>query len=181
MTAQQMEKLIFNGKEVSVATEPLDPYLSNLKEKPKLFPPSSTCWRGYVGTWEIKNDKLYLIAFEGYTVNMVERRYWQVGMDFIFPNHKEVFAEWFTGELRIPQGDMLEYVHGGYESTFESDLLLVFKNGHLSGQRTVDNILEAAKKIINKDEKVLHTKEISHKNESFSQKILGLLKSKKYR
>ena len=39
MTAQIMEKLIFNGKEVSMASEPLAFYLSNLKEKPELFPP----------------------------------------------------------------------------------------------------------------------------------------------
>jgi hypothetical protein len=47
MTAQVMGKLIFNGNEVFMATEPLTPYLKSLKEKTKLFPPYTACWRGY--------------------------------------------------------------------------------------------------------------------------------------
>lgn len=133
-----------------MATEPLASYLSKLKKKPKLIFPSSACWREYYGTWEIKDDKLYLIAFEGYTVDCSNKSYWKVGMDFIFPDQSEVFANWFTGEIRVPLGDMLDYVHGGYLSSFEKDMFLEFKNGHLTGQRTVDNILEAAKGLINK-------------------------------
>lgn len=114
MTAQAMEKIFINGREHSMASEPLASYFKMLKKKPKFIFPSSACWRGYYGTWEIKDDKLYLIAFEGYTSNLSERKYWEVGMDFIFPNQKIVFAEWFSGEIRVPLGDMLDYVHGGY-------------------------------------------------------------------
>jgi hypothetical protein len=179
MTAQSMEKLIFNGKEVYMATEPLASYLSKLKKKPKLIFPSSACWRGYYGTWEIKDAKLYLIELECYTANMVERKYWQESMDFIFPNQKEVFADWFTGEIRIPQGDMLEYVHGGYLSTFESDLFLEFKNGQLIGQKTVDNIFEEAKELINKKKEIPPRIQILPKKESIFTRILKLLKRSK--
>ncbi len=173
MTAQAMEKLIFNGKAIHMASEPLASYISNLKEKPKLFPPSSGCWRGYYGTWEIKDDRLYLIALECYTANMAERNYWQVGMDFIFPDQERVFAEWFTGEIRIPQGEMLNYVHGGYPSTSEIDLFIEFKNGLLIGKRTVDNLVEISIALSNRKE------EIPTKKQSFLTKILDSLKRKK--
>ena len=143
MTAQAMEKLIFNEKEVSMATEPLASYLSNLKEKPPLISPTTACWRGYYGKWEIKDNKLYLINFEGYTLNYPdETGLRKVGIHYLFPTQERVFAKWFTGEIRIPEGDMLKYVHGGYESIFESDLFLEIKKGMLIGQRTVENIFE---------------------------------------
>lgn len=43
------------------------------------------------------------------------------------------------GEIRIRQGEMLEYVHMGYESVFEKDLYLKFENGVLVDERVVDN------------------------------------------
>jgi hypothetical protein len=45
-----------------------------------------------------------------------------------------VFAHWFSGRLRIPQGKLLEYVHGGYASTYERDVLLTLKNGVVISQ-----------------------------------------------
>jgi hypothetical protein len=36
------------------------------------------------------------------------------------------YGKW---EIRIPQGDLLEYVHMSYDSTFDKDLLLQFDQG----------------------------------------------------
>ena len=63
----------------------------------------------------------------------------EVSIDVIFPNQKKVFAEWYTGEIKIPYGDMLHYEHMGYMSIFEKDLFLEFKKGVLCGKREVDN------------------------------------------
>ena len=52
MTAQAREKLIYNGQEYHLATEPLSPYLE--KNKIKFVAPSTACWRGYYGSWTIK-------------------------------------------------------------------------------------------------------------------------------
>ena len=51
----------------------------------------------------------------------------------------EVFADWFNGEIRIPQGELLQYIHMGYESIFEKDLILKFKKGVLIDERVIDN------------------------------------------
>lgn len=53
----------------------------------KRFIGTSRCWRGYVGTWEITNGKLYLVRLRG--------RYRLRG-------HGPLFADWFTGELCSP-------------------------------------------------------------------------------
>jgi hypothetical protein len=95
---------------------------------------STSCWRGYIGTWEIVEDKLYLIELKGYPGN--NKRF---TMNSLFPNQERVYAEWYSGEIKIPQGKMLHYEHMGYMSLFEKDLFLEFNKGMLVGSREVDN------------------------------------------
>jgi hypothetical protein len=45
------------------------------------------CRRGYVGTWEIVDDKLFLIDLKGRTKDIEE-----ITIDFISPDQKKVFA-----------------------------------------------------------------------------------------
>ena len=136
MTAQAHERLIFNGNETSMAAEPLNQYLQNRNDI-KFISPSTACWRGYHGQWEIKDSKLYLIGLKAYIEG-----YREVGLNYLFPEQKQVFANWFNGEIRIPQGEMLEYVHMGYASLYDSDLFLVIENGILVNQYEVDNEAE---------------------------------------
>lgn len=49
-------------------------------------------------------------------------------------------AFWCTGTLHCPFGARLKYVHSGYGSTYERDLLLSVEDGFLVGQRIVDNM-----------------------------------------
>ena len=87
-----------------------------------------------MGKWKIKDDKLYLVNLKA---NLDYKT--KVGLDYLFPGKKEVFAEWFTGEIRIPTGEMLTYVHMGYASVYEKDIFLQFENGRLINKRIVDN------------------------------------------
>ena len=86
-------------------------------------------WRGYVGSWEIVDGRLYLIGISG-TLKGGE----EAALITMFPDFPDrVFAHWYSGTIRIPQGKELEYIHMGYGSTFERDLLLdLFK-----GEQTV--------------------------------------------
>ena len=43
-------------------------------------------------------------------------------MQKLFPGQSEVFASWVNGKLKIQSGELLEYVHMGYESVFEGDI-----------------------------------------------------------
>ena len=128
MTAQASERLIYGGKDIRLCTNPLSLYLKQTGIK--FESPSTACWRGYIGTWEIIEsagvERLYLVELSAH------RSYEEiVGVSDIFPGFDRVFAHWFTGELRCPQGELLNYVHGGYASTYEYDLLMDFKQGVL--------------------------------------------------
>ena len=94
----------------------------------------SDCDRGYYGTWEIKGDKLFIIKLSGKNASGDE-----VYLDYIFPEQKEAFAEWFTGEIRIPIGNPLKHIHMSYWSEYEKDLCLNVESGNLVGEREVDN------------------------------------------
>jgi preprotein translocase subunit SecE len=133
MTAQAGERLIFKGEETWMAAEPLNQYLQNRNDI-NFVSPSTACWRGYYGQWEIKDNKLYLIELKAYLEG-----YREVGLDYLFPRQNTVFANWFSGKIRIPQGEMLDYVHMGYASLYERDLILVFENGLLTNEYIVDN------------------------------------------
>jgi hypothetical protein len=115
MTHQFGEILIHEGESLTMYSLPLNDFL---KTRPDLsFSMISTaCWRGYFGTWEIKDNKLYLVSLSA-NIGDDER----VGIDFIFPDQEEVYADWFNGEIRLPTGDRLEYHHMGFASIFEKD------------------------------------------------------------
>lgn len=133
MTAQAGERLLYKGEETWMAAEPLNQYLQNRNDI-KFVSPSTACWRGYYGQWEIKDRKLYLIELKAYLEG-----YREVGLDYLFPGQNTAFANWFSGKIRIPQGEMLDYVHMGYASLYERDLILVFENGLLTNEYIVDN------------------------------------------
>ena len=133
MTAQLKEILLYKGDKVGMATEPLAPYLQNIKDV-NFLSRSTACWRGYFGIWELRDKKLFIIKLQAYLEG-----YKEVDLNYLFPGKNEIFADWFSGEIRIPQGEMIQYVHMGYESIFEKDLILKFKKGVLIDERIVKN------------------------------------------
>ena len=92
MTAQISERLHYQGKEYRLTSCPLDEYfgLAHIDS-----PFASTCtalWRGYIGHWEIVNDRLYLIKL---TINFPDDD--DVSLEIIFPGYPDrVFAHWFS-------------------------------------------------------------------------------------
>jgi F0F1-type ATP synthase assembly protein I len=133
MTAQAGERLFYKGEETWMAAEPLNQYLRN-RSNIKFVSPSTDCWRGYYGHWEIADKKLNLIGLKAYIEGCRE-----VDLNYLFPGQNKVFANWFSGEIRLPQGKILEYVHMGYASLYVKDLFLVIENGILLKQYEVDN------------------------------------------
>lgn len=146
MTAQAGERLIFKGEETWMAAEPLNQFLQNRNDI-KFKSPSTACWRGYYGQWEIKEGKLYLIGLKAYIEG-----YKEVGLNYLFPGNDVVFANWFSGKIRIPQGELLDYVHMGYASLYEKDMILVFEGGVLINEYIVDNEAEYYDRLEKKEE-----------------------------
>lgn len=136
MTAQAAEKLIYGGKEIRLYSNPLATYLK--QSGIRFQSPVTSNWRGYIGTWEILQhqgiERLYLVALSAHkTYDEI------IGLSDIFPGCDKVFAHWFTGELRCPQGALLKYRHMGYGSVYEYDLLMEFKQGVLVAKHAKNN------------------------------------------
>ncbi|MDP3122391.1 hypothetical protein [Polynucleobacter sp.] len=128
MTAQASDRLIYAGKGISLCTNPLSPYLRQMGIQ--FISRSTANWRGYIATWEVIEcegaERLYLAKLSANRSHSEK-----IGLTDLFPGFDKVFAHWFTGELRCPQGELLNYVHGGYASTYEYDLMMEFKQGVL--------------------------------------------------
>jgi hypothetical protein len=133
MTIQAGDILSYNGEKTTIATEPLKPYLEKRSDVSFIFK-STALVRGYIGTWKIKNKKLYLVSLIGF-IESNEK----VDLEYLFPNKTEVFANWFSGDIRIPQGKLHEKINLGYESVFEKDLIFTFNEGILISETVKDN------------------------------------------
>tara|TARA_B100000674_G_C37046864_1_gene561064 strand:+ start:52 stop:456 length:405 start_codon:yes stop_codon:yes gene_type:complete len=134
MTTQAGDILSYNSEKTTIATEPLKPYLETRTDISFIFK-STALVRGYIGIWKIKNKKLYLDSLLGFIENNVK-----VDLNYLFPNKKEVFADWFSGQIRIPEGNLLKKIRTGYASVFERDRILKFNKGILISDDVIYNV-----------------------------------------
>lgn len=137
MTAQAHERLILDGEETSmtscpeipadhprIESVPMDEVAEAIRSGRIHGPVLSTaCWRKYVATWEIREGRLYLMSIEGI--------YRLIGEG---PLH----AAWVSGVLRVPRGRMTRYVHMGFESVYEKELLITIEGGMVTEMREVE-------------------------------------------
>jgi hypothetical protein len=135
MTAQIAEKLLYQGERVAMCTNPLNDYFAMGGFNPRFESTSTALWRGYVGDWEIVADRLYLVSLDGTLEDGNDAT-----LETVFPGFPDrVFAHWYSGTVRIPQGKQLEYVHMGYASKFERDLFLDIERGVVVSTRVRQN------------------------------------------
>lgn len=137
-TAQVSDVILIEGKERQLNTNPLERHLRALGDKaPRFDSPHTANWRGYVATWELAAGKLHLRSIEGYRRNPspdddedTDDLLLDVdGMAELFPGQADVVADWYTGALIIPDGEMVDYVHMGYGSTYERYIVSVVRQG----------------------------------------------------
>ena len=137
MTAQFSEKLTMSRKKYSLLTEPLEDYFELTESSPIFMAGCSALWRGYIGSWKIAYNKLYLVGVDAH----LEDKQRACTLQDIFPEATgSVFANWYSGVLRVPQGELINYVHMGYESTYERELFITVESGVVVGRETYSNI-----------------------------------------
>jgi hypothetical protein len=138
MTAQLHERVLIEGKQETLCTEPLAPFLKRLKRKPEFERVGSVLWRNYLGSWEIEDGRLYLIGLEATLIENNRRK--PATLETLFPGYPDrVFAHWYSGRLRVPMGRLLKYRHAGFLSEWESDLFISVIKGHVYRMWTVVN------------------------------------------
>ncbi len=128
MLPQVPEKLIYQGKHCDLPYEqPLEAWFKMNGNRPDFYIPHTALWRGYVGTWELENGKLFLTALEGMLENGQI-----VSLKTVFPDADgRVFAAWYSGTFSLPQGELQNAICIGYSSVYEQYLILTIDKGIL--------------------------------------------------
>ena len=138
MTAQFAENILYQGEDMPLLALPLADYFTLHGAKPQFQPDCTALVRGYVGFWEIKDGQLWLVAIEGKLKDGADCH-----LSSLFPaSSGPVLADWFSGTLRIIQGELLEYVHSGFMSIYERDLLIEIDRGRVVSERIQHNTRE---------------------------------------
>lgn len=124
MTVQAREILILDGKKTSMELcPPLPKGDARIVRSPSKMI-CSACWRGYVGTWEIKQGKMYLVGLAG---------------SYALCEGAFIFAEWFSGEIILHEGNALEYNSMGTPCRYEREQIIKIKLGVVVERVCVDN------------------------------------------
>lgn len=145
MTAQIADAITIDGVQQMLFTEPLSAWFASAP-KPSFVPDSTANWRGYVASWEIRDGRLFLTSLKGeicddpaFTGWACQKRRPASLADLFAKAKPPIFAEWYSGTLRVPLGAQIKYQHMGYESVFEFDLLLTIEKGRVVTTTTIDN------------------------------------------
>lgn len=88
MTAQIGDLLFYQGERLTMCDAPLGTYFRLGGAYPEFEPSSTALMRGYVATWELLDDRLYLIAIQGWLSDGAD-----ASLESVFPGYPErVFA-----------------------------------------------------------------------------------------
>ena len=122
MTRQWSERLILNGETKEMETYPLSDWDHCENLDMKIHDSiNSGCWRGYVGTWKIEHDKLFLI--------WVEPSIGQPDEPVTSDDYVEIFADWYSGTLHVLNGEILGHPTSQPKST--DPIFIKIENGNV--------------------------------------------------
>lgn len=141
-TAQSGEILLRNGDTLIMYSTPLEamPGIDSLRSELIMhgFNTYNTgCWRGYIATWELENDSLFLIQIKSPNPEGVE-----ADLSKLFHSEYKdgrLYAQWYTGTLAIQKGKLLHYVHSGFESIFEYEEIIKINAGRQAESKEFHN------------------------------------------
>ena len=125
MTTQVKERIIIDGEKyplLNALSLPEDD--TKIKQKEGPISTRSSCWRGYVGTWEIKDDKLYLIDFSSGKYDVLV--------------NLPILADWISGTAKVATGEVKASSSWDIE-TYETETHLTFKNGLVVKTKNIKN------------------------------------------
>lgn len=138
MTAQVADIIWHEGKKRELFTFPLEAYFDNDNSWPEILDrlASTDCWRGYVAEWKIQGETLYLLDILD---DDVDRH--SIKNEVFSDMSQPVRATWFTGQLRIPDGEAYPPLHVDdmMRPACERDILLEIEMGVVLKKEIRDN------------------------------------------
>lgn len=142
MAAQLADIIWVEGEKMDLYSNPLEEYFIKTRKRRPSFFKLDTCRRGYVATWEIKENQLFLTALEGDIEGSgffgKKSKKGSIKTIFRKASQQGVKADWFSGKLRIPNGNMTQYEDSGYDSRFEKEIIITVEHGDVLKTRTLD-------------------------------------------
>ncbi|MCU0322326.1 MAG: hypothetical protein MUE72_07915 [Chitinophagaceae bacterium] len=129
-TEQYGDRLVVNKDTSWIEATPLEDSLENKGSRSfgelNLGGNCSALWRGYVATWQLENNSLFLIKLQLDYCSDNPLDY-DLSKEF---NKNKVFADWVNRTIRKPEGRFIQ--HGNYsEPIHEGEIIYAFENGVL--------------------------------------------------
>lgn len=105
----------------------------------------------YTASWEIRNGYLCLRRIEADVYDEASNKestlvYEGKDLQSLFPSYYkdgEIQARWFSGELRAGKGNLVRYVHDGFDRNMETEQILTVQNGKVLKTQTYHNYRRA--------------------------------------
>ncbi|MFO7259022.1 MAG: hypothetical protein DIU61_015085 [Bacteroidota bacterium] len=142
MAAQKADIIVMDGETMDLYTNPLEDYWAKNRKKRPPFYSLDVCRRGYIASWAIRDGQLFLTDIEGDIENrsLFGPKSKKCTLKTVFKKAgpEGVKAEWFSGKLRIPRGNMTQYEHNGYDSRFEREMIITVNKGDVIKVATLD-------------------------------------------
>jgi len=128
-STQYPDILLYEGDTLMLYSYPLEEYLSQKGSRilsgTEMQGSCTALVRGYVATWEMRNDSLFLVKVEIGKCNTPT----PIDLSAEFETAK-VFAAWVSSELFSPSGKRI-YFHSLSEPVFEYDRVFMCERGSL--------------------------------------------------
>lgn len=101
----------------------------------------------YTASWEIRNGYLCLRQIEADVYDEASNKdstlvYEGKDLQSLFPSYYkdgEIQARWFSGELRAGKGNLVRYVHDGFDRNMETEQVLTVRNSKVLKTETYHN------------------------------------------
>lgn len=140
-TGQFTERINDNGVDKGLASYLLELDSLSFPKIKERIPDKWFCtalWRKYIGYWKIKNDSLFLDSI----ITGSYDNYITVKINDIYAARRTpsgYFADWVTDTIRVVSGEVIHYVHMGWESVWEREEYVTVVNGLIKNRIVYKN------------------------------------------
>ena len=154
-TGQSGDVIRLEGEEWVLMAKPIG-YDSLLCRRMEDFLPENVSrstgnYSGYTAFWEVRDGYLCLQRVEADVYEEVGKKkstrvYEVKDLQLIFAAYCRagtIQARWLSGELRAGKGDVVRYVHDGFDRNMETEQVLIVRNGKVLQTKTFHNYRRA--------------------------------------
>lgn len=125
---------------------------STLYTKVMAFIPENHCistanWDGFTAYWIVRRNRLYLQKIEVcvYDKDNKSDSVYTYDVDALkgvfheFYHNGSIKADWFCGQLRAGRGELVRYVHSGFDRNLEEEIVMTVNNGRIVDRKHYNN------------------------------------------